>query len=46
MHMDPDVFPEPEKFNPDRWLAKDLDPRMNRNLNPFLAGSRNCIGMQ
>ncbi|EMR65631.1 putative benzoate 4-monooxygenase cytochrome protein [Eutypa lata UCREL1] len=45
MHMDPDVFPEPEKFNPDRWLAKDLDPRMNRNLNPFLAGSRNCIGM-
>lgn len=49
MHMDPDVFPDPTKFNPDRWLVKDeedLDPRMNRNLNPFLAGSRNCIGMQ
>ncbi|KUL83821.1 hypothetical protein ZTR_06624 [Talaromyces verruculosus] len=45
MHMDPDVFPEPEKFNPDRWLGKNLDPRMERNLNPFLAGSRNCIGM-
>ncbi|KAM7216738.1 Cytochrome P450 monooxygenase sdnH [Rhypophila decipiens] len=45
MHIDPDVFPEPSKFKPERWLAKDLDPRMNRNLNPFLAGSRNCIGM-
>lgn len=46
MHMDPDVFPDPGKFNPDRWLAEDLDPRMERNLNPFLGGSRNCIGMQ
>ncbi|KAM7200693.1 Cytochrome P450 monooxygenase sdnH [Naviculisporaceae sp. PSN 640] len=45
MHMDPEVFPEPTKFKPERWLGKDIDPRMNRNLNPFLAGSRNCIGM-
>ncbi|KAK4061966.1 uncharacterized protein Triagg1_10129 [Trichoderma aggressivum f. europaeum] len=45
MHMDPDIFPEPETFNPDRWLTKNPDPRMERNLNPFLGGSRNCIGM-
>ncbi|PVH92548.1 putative benzoate 4-monooxygenase cytochrome P450 [Periconia macrospinosa] len=45
MHMDPEVFPEPEKFKPDRWLGGNLDPRMKRNLNPFLGGSRNCIGM-
>lgn len=46
MHIDPEVFPDPFSFNPDRWLGKNYDPRMDRNLNPFLQGSRICIGMQ
>ncbi|KAJ8120422.1 hypothetical protein O1611_g10369 [Lasiodiplodia mahajangana] len=45
MHIDPEVFPDPFMFNPDRWLGKNYDPRMDRNLNPFLQGSRICIGM-
>lgn len=42
-HRDPVVFPEPEKFNPDRWLGdkgKDLQPY----FISFSAGSRGCIG--
>jgi cytochrome P450 len=46
LHMDPDVFPDPHKFNPERWLSEDPDLRMDRNLVPFLKGSRNCIGMK
>ncbi|KAI1344240.1 putative benzoate 4-monooxygenase cytochrome P450 [Xylariaceae sp. FL0016] len=44
LHMDPEVFPEPHKFIPDRWLG-EYDPRMNRNLVPFTKGSRGCLGM-
>ncbi|KAI1496062.1 cytochrome P450, partial [Biscogniauxia marginata] len=44
LHMDPEVFPEPYKFIPERWLG-DYDPRMNRNLVPFVRGSRNCLGL-
>lgn len=44
MHMDPDVYPEPQKFIPDRWLG-DYNPKMNRNLVAFSRGSRNCLGM-
>ncbi|KAI0196450.1 putative benzoate 4-monooxygenase cytochrome P450 [Astrocystis sublimbata] len=45
MHIDPEVFPDPFTFNPDRWLGKNYDSKMDRNLNPFLQGSRICIGM-
>ncbi|KAH0437675.1 cytochrome P450 [Colletotrichum camelliae] len=44
LHMDPEVYPEPTKFMPERWLG-DYDPRMNRNLVPFVRGSRNCLGL-
>lgn len=35
------VYPEPEKFNPDRWLTQEPT---NFEYNPFSAGSRTCIG--
>lgn len=41
VHQDPDIYPEPEKFNPDRWLTHPARP------NEFLAfggGIRRCIG--
>ncbi|KAK4206663.1 putative cytochrome P450, putative EED11494.1 cytochrome P450 [Rhypophila decipiens] len=44
LHTDPDVYPEPFKFIPERWLG-DYDPRMNRNWVPFSRGSRNCLGI-
>lgn len=42
-HRDPCIFPEPEKFNPERWLGekgKDLGP----HFIAFSAGARGCIG--
>lgn len=42
-HRDPVIFPDPEKYDPDRWLGekgKDLGP----NFIAFSAGARGCIG--
>lgn len=44
MHRDPRYFPDPEKFDPNRWLperARDL-PRFA--YFPFGGGPRQCIG--
>ncbi|TVY42774.1 Cytochrome P450 monooxygenase [Lachnellula subtilissima] len=43
MHMDPDIFPEPHKFIPERWLG-EYNPLMDRNFVPFAKGSRGCLG--
>lgn len=46
MHYNPDVFPEPEMFNPDRWLPLDTEgKRLNKYLVPFSKGSRQCVGI-
>lgn len=41
LHLDPTVFPQPEKFMPDRWLNATSD--MNTNLMPFGKGARSCL---
>ena len=48
MHMDEDIFMEPEKFKPDRWLDGDEDDRrrLERHFAPFSRGTRVCLGMQ
>nr|UYM26528.1 cytochrome P450 [Talaromyces wortmannii] len=43
MHMDEEVYQDPSKFVPERWL--DANPVLNRNYVPFSRGSRNCLGM-
>ena len=45
MHTDTDVYPEPFKFIPERWLGNN-NPLLNRNFIPFSKGSRNCLGMK
>ena len=40
-HHQPELYPEPEKFSPDRWLT--IDPSQYEYL-PFSAGPRACIG--
>ncbi|KAI0128329.1 cytochrome P450 CYP5280A1P [Xylariales sp. AK1849] len=45
-HRDPEIFPEPEAFRPERWMMKG-DDRLRDMLAvyiPFSAGSRSCIG--
>ncbi|GAB7363733.1 hypothetical protein MBLNU230_g4301t1 [Neophaeotheca triangularis] len=47
LHRDPEVFPDPMKFDPERWLASpEQCRRLDRNMVPFGRGSRQCVGMQ
>lgn len=43
-HRDPDVFPEPEEFRPQRWLDLKERKRMEPYFIPFSTGARGCIG--
>ncbi len=40
-HRDPEVFPEPERFDPSRWLRRRPDPY---EYIPFSVGPRVCLG--
>lgn len=39
--MDEKIFPNPTKFDPDRWLTND---NLDKYLLPFSVGKRFCIG--
>ncbi|KAK0647069.1 cytochrome P450 [Cercophora newfieldiana] len=42
LHTNPDVFPEPERFLPERW--QNATPEMRRDWVPYGMGVRSCIG--
>ncbi|MFM9370190.1 cytochrome P450 [Streptomyces sp. Da 82-17] len=48
LHRDPRFFPDPDAFDPDRWLPeRQAEAGLQRNAYiPFGAGNRKCIGDQ
>ncbi|KAH8897158.1 cytochrome protein [Thozetella sp. PMI_491] len=46
LHRNPDVFPNPLDFNPDRWIGSpESKVEMNRWFWAFSSGARACIGL-
>lgn len=42
--LDEDVFPDADKFLPERWLQKEGEVERNRLFFAFASGGRGCIG--
>lgn len=50
IHRNATIFPDPEKFDPDRWIRTNgktaRGERLDRYLTAFTKGSRACLGIK
>ncbi|OTB06193.1 hypothetical protein M426DRAFT_55658 [Hypoxylon sp. CI-4A] len=46
MHMNGDLYPEPKRFEPERWMHTGARKDAEKTYAPFSRGTRNCLGMQ
>jgi cytochrome P450 len=45
-HRDPRWFPDPDRFDPTRWIEEPTPPRHKFSYFPFGGGPRICVGEQ
>lgn len=46
IHRNPQLFPDPHKFRPERFLQPELAAQKENAWRPFERGPRNCIGQE
>lgn len=44
LHRRPEIYPNPDKFNPDNFLPEKSANRHYYAFVPFSAGPRSCVG--
>ena len=44
LHLDPDLWPDPEKFDPDRFSSENKDTQEPYSYMPFGMGPHQCTG--
>ncbi|KAK7973454.1 hypothetical protein PG988_007588 [Apiospora saccharicola] len=45
MHTDPDLYPDPKRFDPERWTDMDVGRKTEKTYGPFGRGTSMCLGM-
>lgn len=46
IHHDPEIYENPEEFNPNRFSPDEIKMRPSSTFLPFGDGPRNCIGLR
>ena len=46
IHHQPDIYPDPDDFNPDRWTPEFRQDLPRFNFIPFGIGAHKCLGEQ